>query len=57
MVSLATFGPGEPVLNSSWFLVSNSNQKLRVWYSSRYCYPAMGDSLVGGDKKPLKDAL
>ena len=28
-----------------------------VWYFSKYCNPAMGDTLVGGDKWILKDAL
>ena len=56
MVSIATFGPGDPGSNPGWFAVMNSNQKLSfmnntsVWYSSKYCNPAMGDTLVGGDK-------
>ena len=28
-----------------------------MWYSMKYCNPAMGDTLVGGDKQPFKDAL
>ena len=56
MVSIAAFGPGDLVSNPGWCPVSNSNKKLsftistRVWYSSKYCNPAMGDTLVGGDK-------
>ena len=53
MVSLAAFSPGDLGSNLA---VSDSNVKLsfmnntRVWYSSKYCNPAMGDTLEGGDE-------
>ena len=59
MASVATFGPGDPVTNPGWFAVSNSNRNMSftnntsMWCSSKYCNPAMGDTLVGGDKQPL----
>ena len=46
MVSVAAFCPGYP----SWFAVSNSNEKLLVFYSIKYCNPIMGGTYVGGDK-------
>ena len=58
MVSVAAFGPRDPGSNPCWFPVSNSNQKLSFTSNkSVYCNPAMGDTLVGGDKQPIKDAL
>ena len=27
------------------------------WYSSKYCNPVMGGTLVGGDKQPLKEKI
>ena len=59
MVSTAAFGPGDPSSNPGWFAVLNSNKNLgvmnntRVWYSSKYCNPAMGDTLEGGDEQTL----
>ena len=56
MVSLAAFSPGDLGSNLGWLAVSDSNVKLifmnntRVWYSSKYCNPAMGDTLEGGDE-------
>ena len=56
MVSIAAFDPGNSVANPGWFAVINSKKKLSfknstsMWYSNKYCYPAMGDTLVGGDK-------
>ena len=63
MVSVATFGPGDPGSNPSCLAVLNLNQKLsftnntRVWYSSKYSNPEMEDTLVGGDKQPFSDPL
>ena len=63
MVSVATFGPGDQGSNPGQFDVSNSNKKLSFtnntgfWYSSKYCNPAIWDTLVGGDEYLLKDAL
>ena len=56
MVSIAAFGPCDRGSNPSWFALSNSNQKLSftnitsMWFSSRYCNPAMGDTLVDVDQ-------
>ena len=50
MVSVATFGPGDPGSNPSHFAVSNSNQKLSfpnsisMLHSSKYCNLVMGDT-------------
>ena len=63
MVRVAAFCPRNPGSNPGQFIVLNSNKKLSatnntsVWYSSKYCNSAMGDTLVGGYKQPLKDAL
>ena len=55
MVSLAAFCPGDPGSNSCSFAVSNSNQKLSFHENYKpvviyKVHPAMGDTLVGGDK-------
>ena len=50
--STAAFGARDPDSNPGWFAVSNSNRKLSVTnntsmcYSSKYCKPAMGDTLL-----------
>ena len=60
MVSIASFGLGDPGLNPGWFAVSNSSKKLSVMnntsilYSSKICNPAIGSIFVGDDKSPLK---
>ena len=63
MASIATYNPGDPGLSPTWFAISNSNRKLSVknktsmWYSSKQCNPARGETLIDGDKQPLKEAL
>ena len=60
MVSIATFGPGDPVSNPGWFAALNSNVKLSfmnntsVWYLSKYYNHAMGDTLAGGENGHLR---
>ena len=56
MVSIAALGSGDQGSNPNYLAVSNLNKKLsstnntNMCYSSKYCKPAMGDILVGGDK-------
>ena len=61
MVSIAGVNPGDPGSSPGWFAAWNSNWKLSVQacgtHPSKYCNPDLGDTLVGGDKWPPKDAL
>ena len=56
MVSVAAFGLEDPGSNPGWFAVTNLNQKLTFKIMQACCTlaitvtPALGDTLVGGDK-------
>ena len=57
---ITAFGPGDAGSNPDWFAILNSNQNwvfinnTSLRYSSNYCNPVMGGTLVSGDKKPFK---
>ena len=56
MVSVAHSGPGDPGFKSRLVRCHEFKSKIEfhentiVWYSSKYCNPAMGDTFLGGDK-------
>ena len=60
IVSMAPFGPRDPVSKPGWFAVSNSNWVINSWIIQPYnlaiqiVIKVNVSSLVGGDKYQLK---